>query len=1649
MARNSRDVELVIRAKDQAKSALEAVSNALAGLADQSDKVEAASRSTDSALDRLGAAFKLLQKQVRDTQFGTKLADDFRKAQAAISELTAAQSRASADMGRLASEARKAARDTAAFTAEAERLEAALSGQGAAVSRAKAAQDQLNAATAKAAADRTKLVTAEERLTAQMQEAKAAYIEAGNRYRKLGNDVTQAEKPTKRMISAWQASERALDQATRRFFGLRDTLGQVQTALAANARFVGQVQDRFGGLARSVDAQVAAYDALKVAQAENAAAMKEAARAQNRLSAEAERAGDAYKKASADVAEARKDFAQLTETVRESEIAMRRLQAQAKGDFTSAYRQQGAIVRGLGEAFNAASAQAAEMEAALRSVRKPTAEQVNAFARLIAETEQLQAALQESRRIFFEMGQIARATGGDLAALTVRQEQLSRLSRESAAAISTLAAAQRGSAASGQAATRGTLAQVQALERLGLTARKASDGFDGRRVNIFSDAIREFYGESRTALSYTQRLRSEVLSLIAAYGGFFAVVEGIRNVVNAYQSLETAQQRLASVFQGDKLAVADELDFIRRNANRLGIEFGSLTDLYSRFAVATRGTILEGDATRKIFISVAEAGRVQRLTLEQLKGTFYALEQIASKGNVTMEELRQQLGDRLPGAVQILADALNVTVPELNRMVEAGAVGSEALIAFAEELDRRYGSQLPEALQSTAAAVGKLQNTVTQAFLKFAKAGFIDAFTGLVRDLDETLKSAQFESFLRKLSAGMAALTEVVAFAARNFDILVIAISAFIGTRLAPFVIAIVNNFGQMRTAVIVATGSIRGMTAAMLTMNLASVRAVANVKRLTVALRALLGSTGIGILVTAIATGIGIWATRTDDATEVLHKHLELVDRVKDAYDATGGALDKIRDKLKSITAVELTAQLRGVQKALRKLTREFYEASLSGERFDFTPESAPLVDALVEGRINAEKFREEIDKLFKGGFISLDTANDLVEISRRFEDLRKAGQDLADIQKILFGTQKEGAAAAERLAGGVKKAVDPIKAAAEAAARFEAALDELRSQIPSVEAELERFDAIAAIEKNFQNALAAARALPDAIMRIAAAQRALDARELALAEADADFIGDAAGGDLVSRIIAAESSRNPNAKNSNSSALGLGQFIESTWLRLFRKYFPERASALTREAILELRKDADLSRKMVELYMRENAAHLRRAGQEINNASLYLAHFLGPGGAVKVLAADPNTPVAQLLSAQQIAANPTVLGGGRTAGDVLRFAEGKVGVDPLVVEAEEQIVELLDEEAEKRAEALKATQEQLAALGVEIDMQRLKNAGQDREAFILEGIAEAREKNVQLSAQDEALLREKLGTLYDLQAAEKAAKTERERAQEIEEGVNALLERRTLLQERLDTAVNRGLGPATTSPIGAQIDAVEAEIAAAVDEALKLLSAFDRTDATIRNIILRLQNLKFESQAVAQGVVIDWTQVADQFSTGMANAVDEFIGLMVEGASVSEAARQAFLRFASDFLRQIAQMILQQLIFNAVRMAMASAGIPVPVAHSGGIAGHSTGRSRRVDPILFSNAMRMHSGGIAGLRPNEVPMILQRNEEVLAADSPRNILNGGAAAGRSDGGTRVVNAVDGTSFLEQALRTTTGERLILNFIRANPSAVRQALGV
>jgi hypothetical protein len=127
-------------------------------------------------------------------------------------------------------------------------------------------------------------------------------------------------------------------------------------------------------------------------------------------------------------------------------------------------------------------------------------------------------------------------------------------------------------------------------------------------------------------------------------------------------------------------------------------------------------------------------------------------------------------------------------------------------------------------------------------------------------------------------------------------------------------------------------------------------------------------------------------------------------------------------------------------------------------------------------------------------------------------------------------------------------------------------------------------------------------------------------------------------------------------------SSALGRYGIVKDTYVSYFKKAFPQQARELGDAGIRALRTTPEgrkLNLQFGPMIIADNAKHLRKYGFDTNARNVYLAHFLGPSGAVRALRADPNTPVELAVDKDAITANPDVFAKRkiRTVGELINW--------------------------------------------------------------------------------------------------------------------------------------------------------------------------------------------------------------------------------------------------------------------------------------------------------------------------------------------------------------------------------------------------------
>ena len=162
------------------------------------------------------------------------------------------------------------------------------------------------------------------------------------------------------------------------------------------------------------------------------------------------------------------------------------------------------------------------------------------------------------------------------------------------------------------------------------------------------------------------------------------------------------------------------------------------TEQYTKLKASVVGAGYSTKETTEVFKGIASAIIGTGGSTEDLNSALRATAQVFSKGKVSAEELRQQIGERLPGAFTIFAESMGISTQELDNRLEDGKVTLSDFLTFSEELFERYGETAQTIANSPEKAGARLKLALDFATLEFGGffqkvgAGFQDYARSLV-----------------------------------------------------------------------------------------------------------------------------------------------------------------------------------------------------------------------------------------------------------------------------------------------------------------------------------------------------------------------------------------------------------------------------------------------------------------------------------------------------------------------------------------------------------------------------------------------------------------------------------------------------------------------------------------------------------------------------------------------------------------------------------------------------------------------------------------------------------------------------------------------------------------------------------------------------
>ena len=219
-----------------------------------------------------------------------------------------------------------------------------------------------------------------------------------------------------------------------------------------------------------------------------------------------------------------------------------------------------------------------------------------------------------------------------------------------------------------------------------------------RQINVLERELRGVNNE----LTISDRLANVFHSSMGQFAAGNIIANGV--MLAAEKVAELGRAFITTMIQGEQLSkgmnaiygdsklAASQIDFLRKASVETGVSFSEVATEFVKFSASMKSANIPLEQSNALFKAVTAASSALGLGTEATAGALNALGQMASKGVVSMEELRQQLGDRLPGVMGLTAKAMGITEAELVKLVESGSLATrDFIVPFTKGMESLKG----------------------------------------------------------------------------------------------------------------------------------------------------------------------------------------------------------------------------------------------------------------------------------------------------------------------------------------------------------------------------------------------------------------------------------------------------------------------------------------------------------------------------------------------------------------------------------------------------------------------------------------------------------------------------------------------------------------------------------------------------------------------------------------------------------------------------------------------------------------------------------------------------------------------------------------------------------------------------------------------
>lgn len=281
-------------------------------------------------------------------------------------------------------------------------------------------------------------------------------------------------------------------------------------------------------------------------------------------------------------------------------------------------------------------------------------------------------------------------------------------------------------------------------------------------VRRTESGVRAVNRAQHKATFVSRGLSSSLNNLGRSFASVYLAMQAVGTTYRVMKQLSSVKATLLAAAGGAAQATQD-FEFLRETSMRLGVGLLSSAKGYAQLGVAAKEAGLGAAKAKELFIASSEASVAFGMSADDSYGMIRSLVQMLSKGQVMAEELKTQMGDRMPIAVGIMAKAVGVSKKELIKMMETGQLASEEVLPnFAKALREvaREGGALAAGMKSIQAEENRFGTSIDSAIESFSKGGGEEGLTSLMRLVSESI--AKLDPFFKGLGALFGLIAKVI-----------------------------------------------------------------------------------------------------------------------------------------------------------------------------------------------------------------------------------------------------------------------------------------------------------------------------------------------------------------------------------------------------------------------------------------------------------------------------------------------------------------------------------------------------------------------------------------------------------------------------------------------------------------------------------------------------------------------------------------------------------------------------------------------------------------------------------------------------------------------------------------------------------------------